>query len=134
MTDPTSDPAPGPTSGPTSGPTPDSAPTAQAVFDRQLAAIAAGDLKALLAQYHPEATVVRLDRVARGAAEIEDLFAAYLAAAPRVDELVSVRTTDDVIFYHARMTAGGRSVTAYGTLVLRDGLIWRQTAAAHPAG
>ncbi|MCK2212538.1 nuclear transport factor 2 family protein [Actinomadura sp. ATCC 31491] len=104
------------------------------VFDRQLAAIAAQDLQALLAQYHPEAEVVRFDRVARGPAEIEELFAAYLKAGPHVDELVSVRTTGDVILYHARMTVGGNRVATYGTLVLRDGLIWRQTAAAQPLG
>ncbi|MEV4288575.1 nuclear transport factor 2 family protein [Nonomuraea bangladeshensis] len=106
--------------------------TAQDVFDRQLAAIAAGDLDALLAQYHPEAVVVRFDRVAEGPPAIGELFAAYLEAKPQVEELVAVRTSDDVIFYQARMTVGGNRVETYGTLVLRDGLIWRQTAAARP--
>jgi hypothetical protein len=107
--------------------------TAKDLFDRQLAAIADGDLEALLAQYHDDATVVRFDRVAIGAAEIRDLFTAYLSAKPQVDEIVSVRTTDDVIFYNALMTIGGNRVTTYGTLVLRDGRVWRQTAAARPA-
>ncbi|MFF4623556.1 nuclear transport factor 2 family protein [Nonomuraea jabiensis] len=106
--------------------------TAKDLFDRQLAAIADRDLEALLGQYHDDATVVRFDRVARGPAEIRDLFTAYLSAEPKVDEIVSVRTTDDVIFYNALMTIAGNRVTAYGTLVIRDGRIWRQTAAAAP--
>lgn len=106
--------------------------TTQDVFDRQLAAIADGDLEALLAQYHDDATVIRFDRVARGAAEIRDLFTGYLSAKPQVDEIVSLQATEDVIFYNARMTIGGNRVTTYGTLVVRDGKIWRQTAAALP--
>ncbi|MGN9838827.1 nuclear transport factor 2 family protein [Nonomuraea sp. H19] len=106
--------------------------TTKDVFDRQLAAIAGQDLEALLAQYHDDATVVRLDRVARGPAEIRELFTAYFSAKPQVDEIVSVQTTDDVIFYNALMTIGGNRVTTYGTLVVRDGRIWRQTAAALP--
>ncbi|SEG93036.1 hypothetical protein SAMN05444920_10821 [Nonomuraea solani] len=106
--------------------------TAKDVFDRQLAAIAGQDLPALLAQYHDEATVVRFDRVARGAAEIGELFGAYLSAKPQVDEIVSLQVTDDVIFYNAYMTVGGNRVTTYGTLVVKDGRIWRQTAAALP--
>ncbi|WP_188191804.1 nuclear transport factor 2 family protein [Nonomuraea sp. SYSU D8015] len=106
--------------------------TAKDLFDRQLAAIADGDLEALLAQYHDDATVVRFDRVARGPAEIRDLFTAYLSAKPQVDEIVSLQVTEDVIFYNAVMTIGGNHVTTYGTLVIRDGRIWRQTAAALP--
>ncbi|MER7502808.1 nuclear transport factor 2 family protein [Nonomuraea pusilla] len=107
--------------------------TVHDLFERQLDAIAAADLEALLAQYHDEAEVVRFDRVARGPAEIRELFAAYLAAGPRVEEVTSLATTDDVILYRAVMTVGGGRVTAFGTLVVRDGRIWRQTAAALPA-
>ncbi|NUS01133.1 MAG: nuclear transport factor 2 family protein [Nonomuraea sp.] len=102
------------------------------LFDRQLAAIADGDLAALLAQYHDDAMVVRFDRAARGAAEIRELFTAYLAAGPKVEEITSLRIEDDVIFYSAVMTIGGNRVTTFGTLVVRDGRIWRQTAAALP--
>ena len=106
--------------------------TTKDVLDRQLAAIAGQDLEALLAQYHEEATVVRFDRVARGPAEIRELFSAYLSAKPQVDEIISLQATDDVIFYNALMTIGGNHVSTYGTLVVRDGRIWRQTAAALP--
>ncbi|MFG1706347.1 nuclear transport factor 2 family protein [Nonomuraea sp. M3C6] len=106
--------------------------TIKDVFDRQLAAIADQDLEALLGQYHEDATVVRFDRVARGPAEIRQLFTAYLSAKPQVEEIVSLQTTDDVIFYNALMTIGANHVTTFGTLVVKDGRIWRQTAAALP--
>jgi hypothetical protein len=86
----------------------------------------------LWAQYHDEAMIVRFDRVARGPGEIKDLFAAYLAAGPQVEEVTSLRIEGDVIFYGARMTVAGNLVTAFGTLVVKDGRIWRQTAAAVP--
>ncbi|NRQ33867.1 nuclear transport factor 2 family protein [Nonomuraea sp. NN258] len=104
------------------------------LFDRQLAAIADQDLETLLGQYHEDAVVVRLDRVARGPAEIRAFFAAYLQAKPQVDEITALQRTDDVIFYNARMTVAGNRVNAFGTLVVKDGKIWRQTAAAVPAG
>jgi hypothetical protein len=103
------------------------------LFERQLAAIAGRDLEALLAQYHDEAMVVRFDRVARGPAEIRDLFTAYLAAEPEVEDITSLQAVDDVIFYRARMTIAGNRVTTFGTLVVKDGRIWRQSAAALPA-
>jgi ketosteroid isomerase-like protein len=103
------------------------------LFDRQLAAIADRDLEALLAQYHDDAMVVRLDRVARGAAEIRELFTGYLAAKPEVVEVTSLQVVDDVVFYSALMAIAGNKVTTFGTLVIRDGRIWRQTAAALPS-
>ncbi|WP_327090075.1 nuclear transport factor 2 family protein [Nonomuraea sp. NBC_01738] len=102
------------------------------LFDRQLDAIAADDLEALMTQYHDDATVIRLDRVASGPEEIRAFFADYLALRPVVEEVTAVRETTDTILYRATMTIGGNRVTAFGTLVLRDGKIWRQTAAALP--
>lgn len=103
------------------------------LFDRQLAAIAERDLEALLAQYHDDAMVVRFDRVAKGPAEIRELFTAYLAAEPEVIEVTSLQVVDDVVFYNALMTIAGNKVTTFGTLVIRDGRVWRQTAAALPS-
>ncbi|MFI6819071.1 nuclear transport factor 2 family protein [Nonomuraea sp. NPDC050328] len=103
------------------------------LFERQLKAIRERDLGALLAQYHPEAVVVRLDLVAAGPDEIRDLFAAYLAREPEVVELTALRTTGDTVFYSAVMALDGLPYTTFGTLVARDGLIWRQTAGAVPA-
>jgi hypothetical protein len=106
--------------------------TAEDLFTRQLAAIADQDLEALLAQYHEDAMVVRFDRVARGPAAIRELFTAYLSAKPQVEEITSLRIENDVIFYSASMTVGGNAVTTFGTLIVKDGRIWRQTAAALP--
>lgn len=103
------------------------------VFDRQLAAIADADLDALMAQYHEEAVLVRFDRVATGLAEIREVFRAYLALGPKVEEVKSLQTTGDVVFYNALMTVNGNKVDTFGTFVIRDGRIWRQTAAAVPA-
>ncbi|MFI6598153.1 nuclear transport factor 2 family protein [Nonomuraea sp. NPDC050536] len=102
------------------------------LFERQLALIADGDLEGLLAQYHEEATVVRFDRVAHGPEEIRDFFAAYLALKPTVDQVKSRQIAGDVILYNADMTIGGNQVNAFGTLIVKDGKVWRQTAAATP--
>lgn len=102
------------------------------LFERQLALIADGDLEGLLAQYHEDATVVRFDRVVHGPAELHEFFASYLALKPIVDQVRSLQITDDVIFYNADMTIGGNQLNTFGTLVLKNGKIWRQTAAAIP--
>ncbi|NUR90132.1 MAG: nuclear transport factor 2 family protein [Nonomuraea sp.] len=102
------------------------------LFDRQLALIAARDLEGLLAQYHDDARVVRLDRTAHGPEEVRALFADYLKLEPTVEEVRSVQLAGDVILYNAHMTLAGNRVNAFGTLVVRDALIWRQTAAAVP--
>ncbi|WP_157251264.1 nuclear transport factor 2 family protein [Nonomuraea typhae] len=102
------------------------------LFDRQLTAIAEGDLETLLSQYHEDALVVRLDRVAKGTAEIRAFFTGYLELKPRVEEIKAVQVVDDTIFYNAVMTIAGNRVSAYGTLVTRDDRIWRQTASAVP--
>ncbi|MBB5076621.1 nuclear transport factor 2 family protein [Nonomuraea endophytica] len=102
------------------------------LFTRQLAAIADGDLEAVLAQYREDAMIVRLDRVATGPEEIRAFFAAYLELKPRVTEIKALQAVNDTIFYNAVMTVNNNQVNAYGTLIVRDGRIWRQTAAALP--
>lgn len=102
------------------------------LFDNQLAAIAARDLDALMEQYHDEAVLIRFDVVAEGKAAIRELLGAYLAREPRLEELGNVQITDDVILYNGVMTIGGNRLNTYGTFVVRDGKIWRQTAIALP--
>ncbi|MFI9558726.1 nuclear transport factor 2 family protein [Nonomuraea endophytica] len=102
------------------------------LFTRQLTAIADGDLEAILAQYHEDAMIVRLDRVATGPTEIRAFFTAYLELKPQVAEIKALQAVDDTIFYNAVMTVNNNQVNAYGTLIIRDGQIWRQTAAALP--
>ncbi|MFI6479178.1 nuclear transport factor 2 family protein [Nonomuraea sp. NPDC050663] len=100
---------------------------------RQIAAIEGGDLEGLLRQYHPDAVVTRLDLVARGREEIRALFAAYLAKAPKLEELGGLQEAGDTLLYRATMVVDGQRFTTFGTFVLNDGLIWRQTAVALPA-
>jgi hypothetical protein len=98
------------------------------LFDRQVEALHNNDLEAVLANYRDDAVLVRFDAVGRGKAELRTMLAEYLALEPRTLELVALQATDDVLCYEADMSIGGAAVKTYGTLVLRDGRIWRQTA------
>lgn len=103
------------------------------LFDRQLEAIAARDLDALMAQYSDDATLIRFDLVAEGKEEIRKVFKAYLEREPRLEDLRSLQVTGDTILYNGLMTIGGNLLNTFGTFVVRNGLIWRQTAIALPA-
>lgn len=96
---------------------------------RQVELVRAADADGLAERYAEDAEFVRFDRVARGRAEIRDLLADYLLGSPVVLEQQAAVTSDDVIFYQALQQLDGRQVIAVGTLVFRDGLVWRQTAA-----
>ncbi len=100
----------------------------RALLDRQVEYLKRGDVDALVDQYHEDAVVVRFDRVFTGREAVRTLFAEYLAMEPRVVELVGFAAAVDTLSYQARMVVGGRQVLAYGTWVVRDGAIWRQTA------
>jgi hypothetical protein len=100
----------------------------QTLFDRQLAALHAENLDGVLQNYRDDAVLIRFDAVARGMDELRSAFAEYLSQKPRTLRLVSLQATDDVLFYEADMSIGGNEVKTYGTLVLREGKIWRQTA------
>jgi hypothetical protein len=97
-------------------------------FVRQLDALAAGDVDAIMANYEPDAALLRFEGVASGTAELRETLAAYLSLKPTLVELTEYIETDDTIFYRARMNIGGSPENAFGTLVLRNGRIWRQTA------
>jgi ketosteroid isomerase-like protein len=103
--------------------------TTHPVFHRQLDALAAGDVDAVLANYAPDAALLRFDGVATGLDELRATFTGYLSLRPRLLELTQYAENADTIFYRAVMSVGGRPEQATGTMVLRDGKIWRQTAA-----
>lgn len=100
-------------------------------FERQAAAIHARDLDALLDQYAADVVFVRLDGEYRGLDEVRAMFGEYLAAEPRIvathGSRLSGTPDDGVILYHAELALNGGHVSTVGTLVLRDGKIWRQT-------
>ena len=98
------------------------------VFRKQMAALSARDLDALLDNYHPEAQVLRFEGTASGLDEIRELFTGYLELKPELVDLTQYTESADTIFYRAVMNLGGEPEHAFGTLVVRDGKVWRQTA------
>lgn len=103
--------------------------TVHPVFARQLDAIAACDHEAMLANYAEDAVLLRFDGVTSGRAELHAMCTGYLAQVPKLVELTNYTETADTIFYEAVMTLNGQPKQTIGTMVLRDGQIWRQTAA-----
>ena len=99
---------------------------------RQIDYIHAGDLDGLMTQYADDATLVRADLQAVGRDAVRDVMTPYLARGPRVASVESVAESADTIVYVATLDVGGALSTAVGTFVLREGLIWRQTAALVP--
>jgi len=93
-----------------------------------MAAINAGDAEALLALYAPDAVQVGYDAVVRGREELRLGIGAWLAGAPAVREVAYSEAEDTILF-----EASDGQVHGYGTLVLRDGLIWRETVGVIPA-
>ena len=98
------------------------------VFQRQMAALAERDIDALMQNYHPEAQMLRFEGTSTGLDEIRELFTGYLQLKPELVDLTQYIESDDTIFYRAVMNLGGEPEHAFGTLVVRDGKVWRQTA------
>ena len=103
--------------------------TPQEFLEQQVSLLGAGDTAGLAQRYAPDATFVRFDRIAVGRDEIKQLFDDYLRQQPDISAMDALQVTDDVIFYQAAETLDGALKTAVGTLVFRDGLVWRQTVA-----
>lgn len=92
------------------------------LFDRAMAAINAGDADALLALYAPDAVQVGYDRVVSGREALGEGVREWLAGRPQVSEVAYAEGADTIVF-----EASDGQTHGYGTLVLRDGLIWRET-------
>jgi hypothetical protein len=106
--------------------------TPQSVFDRQLRLIAAGELEALVAQYHEDAVLLRFDRVVAGHAALREHYAALLATAPSF-EVTQAIEAQDVLSYQAAVTVGDEDpVRQYGVLVLRGERIAHQVSGLFP--
>ncbi len=104
------------------------------LFEEDLAQMRAGDVDAMLEHYHPDAQAIRLpDAVARGKDEIRAFFEGYLSMNPEIVEVLSIKAADNSIVYHSTVKLGDAVRGIVGSWVLRDGLIWRQTAALVPA-
>jgi hypothetical protein len=99
---------------------------------QQMALLQAGDTEGLSRRYATDATFVRFDRIARGQEQVKALFDEYLTQRPEITDIHALQLTDDVIFYKAAEEVDGELTTAVGTLVFKDGLVWRQTVAFVP--
>ncbi|QIY76011.1 nuclear transport factor 2 family protein [Streptomyces sp. RLB1-33] len=100
-----------------------------AVLERQLAALSSGDLEAVMENYAPDATLLRFDQLFVGVEAIRLGLSIYLAHKPRLVTLEQYAEHGDTLLYRAVMNVGGQDRPAVGTLVLRNGRIWRQTVA-----
>src|SRR3954466_13926666 len=101
--------------------------TPRELFDRALAAINAGDVEGLLALYHPLVVQVDVRSTLRGRDALRPGVEGWLRSGAHIRELAYAEA-DDTIVYEAETDAG----RGYGTLVLRDGLIWRETQGMFP--
>src|SRR5687768_1183920 len=101
--------------------------TPRELFDRATAAINAGDVEGLLACYAPDAVQLGYDDVLRGREELRGQVEKWLADRPAVRTLAYAESEDTIVF-----EATDGATRAYGTMVLRDGLIWRETVGMLP--
>jgi hypothetical protein len=106
--------------------------TPRALLDRHLRLIESADLEGLLGQYHEDAVLLRFDRVVAGKPALRDHYAAWLANAPRVKELLQVAEADDLVSYQAVVEQGGEEVRAYGAIFTRGERIARQVTGLFP--
>ncbi|MGW1892879.1 nuclear transport factor 2 family protein [Streptomyces sp. NPDC002004] len=102
--------------------------TLHPVFQRQMEALAALDIDAVMKNYTDDAVLLRFEGVSEGIDAVRETFTGYLTLKPTLVELQEYVETDDTIFYRAIMNLNGEPEHAFGTLVVKDGLIWRQTA------
>jgi ketosteroid isomerase-like protein len=104
------------------------------MFERDLAQMRSGDIDGMLRNYHPDAQIMRLpDTVATGEAEIRAFLEGYVSMKPEILEILAIDQADDTVLYHSKIKIAGNIMGIVGTWVLRDGLIWRQTAVIVPA-
>jgi len=101
---------------------------AQDFLTSQVALLEAGDTAGLALRYTEDAVFVRFNNISRGRAEIKQLFDDYLTENPVVGKIDGVQIIDNILLYQAEEILDGRPVTAVGTLVFVDDLVWRQTA------
>ena len=106
--------------------------TLHPVFVRQMEALAALDIEAVMKNYTDDAVLLRFEGVSVGIDAVRETFTGYLTVKPTLVELQEYIETDDTIFYRAIMNLNGEPEHAFGTLVVRDGRIWRQTAGFQP--
>jgi hypothetical protein len=95
----------------------------RAFYQRQIAALEARDLNALLAQYHPDATMVALDFVVKGHVAIKEHFESYLErlGTLKLKSTDKFTETEDAIFFEATIVSELGEARVYDVFMLRDG-------------
>jgi hypothetical protein len=95
----------------------------QAFYQQQIAALEAGDLNALLAQYHADATVAGFDFVVKGRVAIKEHFESYLErlGTLKLKSTDKFTETEDAIFFEATITSDLGEAQVYDVFMLRDG-------------
>jgi hypothetical protein len=105
------------------------ASTAQEVFSRHVAALSAGDLDALLADYAENALVLTPSGEYRGRAAVRELFAKLLEALPEValEAQVTAFADDALLLHWTADSLLNRIPDGVDTFVFQDGAIRLQT-------
>ena len=95
----------------------------RAFYQRQIAALEAHDLDALLTQYHPDATMVGFDFTVKGQAAINKHFEGYLERLGTLKLKSTDKFTeiDDAIFFEATITSDLGEAHVYDVFLLCDG-------------
>jgi hypothetical protein len=95
----------------------------RAFYQRQIAALEAGDLNALLTQYHPDATMVGFDFMVKGHVAIKKHFQGYLErlGTLKLKSTDKFTETEDAIFFEATITSGLGEAQVYDVFMLHDG-------------
>jgi hypothetical protein len=92
-------------------------------YQRQIAALEAHDMDALLAQYHPDATMIGFDFTVKGHAAIRKHFEGYLERLGTLNlkSTDKFTETEDAIFFEATITSDLGEAQVYDVFMLRDG-------------
>ena len=95
----------------------------KAFYQRQIAALEAHDMEALLRQYHPDATMIGFDFTVRGHAAIRTHLAGYLErlGTLKLKSTDKYTETEDAIFFEATITSCLGEARVYDVFLLREG-------------
>lgn len=94
-----------------------------AFYRRQIACLEAGDLDALMEQYHDDAVLMTPETTVRGRAALRDYMTGYLArlGSLRLVSTEKFNATEGAILFEATAETAHGVARVYDAFVLRDG-------------
>ena len=95
----------------------------------QVDLLRARDGAGLAERYHEDAVLIRFDKIAHGRDEIRETLLEWTSSRPVIEDNWVTATGPDFLVYKAIEYVDGDRLTAIGTMVFRDGLLWRQSVA-----